>query len=45
MLDQKGKNFRSICFCATRPDVRPDMKSHLMFKEQLLVAVPAPPGQ
>lgn len=40
VLDQKIKNFQIDLLLCNASDVRPDMKSHLMFKEQLLVAVP-----
>lgn len=40
VLDQKVKNFQIDLLLCNASDVRPDMKSHLMFKEQLLVAVP-----
>ena len=40
VLDQKIKNFQIDLLLCNASDVRPDMKSQLMFKEQLLVAVP-----
>lgn len=40
VLDKKIKNCEIDILLCNAADVRPDMKSHLMFKEQLLVAVP-----